>query len=153
MTMSLLTISVPYASNHTMVLSCAAVSAKNSTLNITVDAAMQTRIAVRGVELPEDVQEIGSAIGGKAGDALSLAEKTILTNYEIKTVSAVETGDVVAVPLAKPDADEMNDIGSSTQPTFCRLVCFTHATDLGPLHITRVTPQARVRRSNPITLR
>ena len=53
----------------------------------------------------------GLAIGGKTGDALSPTEQTGLPNYAFKAISAVETGEVVAIPLARPDADESNDVG------------------------------------------
>ena len=86
--------------------------------------------------IPEEVLDLvrlasqtdGHAIGGKASDALSPAELTVLTNYGLKPVSEVTTGDILAIPLARPDADENNDIG------------FIHSTNFLAARVFR-TPQ------------
>ena len=95
--------------------------------------------------LPEEVLELvrlasktdGLAFAGKTGDALSLAEQTVLTNYAFKAISAVETGELVAIPLAKPDADESNDVGCIHSTNFFVGEGVSHTARSGQPHILR----------------
>ena len=87
----------------------------------------------------------GLAFAGRTGEALSPAEKTVLKNYDLRAISEVETGDILAIPLARPDAEEYNDVGFIHSANFLAARIFRSAQGVGsPVYCEKLAVRAPI---------